>query len=53
MRNGYVVITDLHALKGLIAETLRGRPYNRPRFAQDHRDLFALLEQGKGENYSQ
>ena len=47
------MINDLHALKILIAETLRGRPYTRSRFAQEHPDLFALLEQGKGENHRQ
>ena len=47
------MINDLHALKILIAETLRGRPYTRSRFAQEHPDLFALLEQGKGEKHRQ
>ena len=54
VRNGYVVvINDLHALKVMIAETVRGLPYRRACFAQDHPDLFALLEQGSGENYRQ
>jgi hypothetical protein len=53
VRNGYVVINDLHALKVMIAETVRGLPYRRARFAQEHPDLFALLEKGKGENYQQ
>jgi len=26
-------------------------PYQREYFAQDHLDLFALLEPGKGENF--
>jgi hypothetical protein len=47
------VINDLHALKILIAETLRGRTYTRSRFAQEHPDLLALLEHGKGENHHQ
>jgi hypothetical protein len=53
VRNGYVQVNDLHALKVLIAETQRGLPYQREHFAQDHPDLFALLEQGKGENFRQ
>ena len=53
MRHGYVVVNDLHALRVLITETVRGRPYNRSRFAQEHPDLFAMLEQGKGENVQQ
>jgi hypothetical protein len=53
LRNGYVVVNDLHALKLMIAETVRGLPYRRARFAQEHPDLFALLEQGNGENYLQ
>ena len=53
VRRGYVLINELHALKILIAETLRARPYTRSRFAQEHPDLFALLEQGKGDNHRQ
>jgi hypothetical protein len=53
VRHGYVVVNDLHALKVLITETLRGRPYNRSRFAQEHPGLFALHEHGKGENAQQ
>jgi hypothetical protein len=51
VRNGYVQVNDLNALKVLIAETGRGLPYQREHFAQDHPDLFALLEPGKGENF--
>jgi hypothetical protein len=45
--------SDVHALKAMIAETLRGLPYQRARFAQEHPVLFTLLEQGAGENYQQ
>jgi hypothetical protein len=30
-----------------------GLPYQREHFAQDHPDIFALLEPGKGENFRQ
>jgi hypothetical protein len=53
VRHGYVVVNDLHALKVLITETLRGRRYNRSHFAQEHPDLLALIEQGEGENHHQ
>jgi hypothetical protein len=53
VRNGYVRVTDQWALKQLIAETVRGLPYNRSRFAKEHPDLFALLEHGSGENFKQ
>jgi hypothetical protein len=53
VRNGDVVISELHALKAMIAETVRGLPYWRARFVQEHPDLFTLLEQGAGENYRQ
>ena len=53
VRNGDVVISELHALKAMIAKTLRGLPYPRVHFAQEHPDLFALLEQRKGENDQQ